>query len=689
MIWHPRQPNGWFPKLSPDGRYVLYGFWETHLADLDTGKEYEVLAPTGSRMNPAGWLDSQTFISHTEGGSANVYKVSVSDLNPVPLGVDGIANWSHAKDGHYALSRADRSVLIRDGKPFRPDISTYGAVRLAGEFTVISNRFTGRTLLFRGDQLVRELPEDNLWNVNANGDVAVGYYGEVKVYPFGGELVDGTITPWRAEGVPALVRHDGDLWLWTASDDNIVNKQMVLGRRLGEKEPIALLDFPAVSVDAVVRGGAWVIAGNSDKGALEVRTVSFGESRLDLTTLSEPQELPPAEEEEEEDMKLKAPAVTVDKWTLDELKDGRLLEFHDRENPEADYRCKVWIEDGSIYVSMANAAGSGRTGARREVKQCPATPEPSQPSGNHSTPEPRPVGWRPTREEVLHNLTADIAMTDTDGQDTEWGTWEALWWDDQKFAAFAQRYHDRGLKLVPCSLVVTNYRGVTFDYSTDIALAKARLERCYQYGLIPMLCLSMVDERGHGQTTLAVLDFILPALKDYIVAAFTGWELEVDGGPSLYTPEEHADIIMLTKHHLPDVVLGVEFGTPADREDPIIFDGRIAPEPDIYWKRQEAREIDVLMLELPYNITGDKRRVAKEVGGAVCRLQGRFDIPDRWPDGERIADDYKNNWRADYGVGVNCMLFEYAAFQRWSSDRKRELREFVERVVPVAGFGEG
>ncbi|OFW05636.1 MAG: hypothetical protein A3H96_11285 [Acidobacteria bacterium RIFCSPLOWO2_02_FULL_67_36] len=66
---------------------------------------------------------------------------------------------------------------------------------------------------------------------------------------------------------------------------------------------------------------------------------------------------------------MKPPEITVDRWTLDELVDGRELVFHDRENPALGYRCRVYIRDGSLYVEMTNAAGTGRTGARRQVKR--------------------------------------------------------------------------------------------------------------------------------------------------------------------------------------------------------------------------------------------------------------------------------------------------------------------------------
>lgn len=394
---------------------------------------------------------------------------------------------------------------------------------------------------------------------------------------------------------------------------------------------------------------------------------------------------------------LNIPAVTVERWTLDELKDGRELVVYDRENPSLECRTRVWIENGGLRVEMRNAAGSGRTGAFRPVKPChPTQPEP--PPEPEPDPDPDPgipieppgdPGWRPSRDVILSSLRADIAMTDFQGQDTEWGTWEALWWADEKFAAFAARYDARDLKLVPCNLVVTNYRGVTFDYTQDLRLAKERLERCYAYGLIPMVCLDVIDSDGRGEEKLAILDRILPELREHIRCAFTAWELNVDGGASRWSAEEHARCIELANRHLGDVVLGVEFGSPADRGDPIIYDGRAADDAMQYWQRPEARRLDLVLLEIPYGMVEEPRRVCGEVGGAVCRLQGRFAWPDHWPEGDRISDDYTANWRADYGTHKRCLIFEYAAYLRWPSARKRGLREYVQTVIPISGFGEG
>lgn len=80
--------------------------------------------------------------------------------------------------------------------------------------------------------------------------------------------------------------------------------------------------------------------------------------------------LPVDEPQPEPQPVLRKPEVSVTKWDLNELKDGREFIFHDRENPELGYGARVYVENGSMHAEISNKVGSGRTGARREVKPC-------------------------------------------------------------------------------------------------------------------------------------------------------------------------------------------------------------------------------------------------------------------------------------------------------------------------------
>jgi hypothetical protein len=287
-VWSlPRGTNGWFPKLSPSGEKIVYGFWGTTYTNLATGETRALLDPEGGRLNPMGFLDENTIIAHTEERGGKVYAFKVGEWVARHIADNGAASWSHAQDGHWALTVANRPVLTRDGQPF-PFTPIYGQVRLAGNYTVIAHGETYNTLVFNGHTLERELPSDNMWSVNAHGDVASGYFGECKVYPKGQGLTNCTIAPTRREGVPALVRVNGELWIWTATEMPPSTGIHIMGRRLGETDPILLLDFPSVWTEVVWNGTHFVVAGNNTDGALQVRWVKPGAKRTKLAEIEVP-----------------------------------------------------------------------------------------------------------------------------------------------------------------------------------------------------------------------------------------------------------------------------------------------------------------------------------------------------------------------------------------------------------------
>lgn len=80
-----------------------------------------------------------------------------------------------------------------------------------------------------------------------------------------------------------------------------------------------------------------------------------------------------------EQPEMNTPAVTVDKWTLKNMEDGGEFIFHDRNNSDLGYKCRVYIQGGSIYAEITNKVGVGRTGTNRPVEKCGSVPVPPTP----------------------------------------------------------------------------------------------------------------------------------------------------------------------------------------------------------------------------------------------------------------------------------------------------------------------
>jgi len=332
-----------------------------------------------------------------------------------------------------------------------------------------------------------------------------------------------------------------------------------------------------------------------------------------------------------------------------------------------------------------------------------------------------PIGSRPSRDEILKAwLVADIAPTYIEeiwrtsrsvpetvtlgrrpiprqlvaiegrgsglgeGKDIL-GTWHWLDFDDQLFHTVAPKYRDiGGNRCIPCSLMVSNYQGRTFDFTQNPDLLRRRLERCYEYGLLPMISLHCRGGAvGEGAASVDILRNLFPKIADLVDAAFLDWELVVDGSQAAYEPQDIEHTLDIVREHRPQCVIGVEFATPYGHE-PICYDGRAVPkgeEANWYWNKGPGQRMDVLMLEIAYDRADDPAQHVDDVAGATCRFQGTWQNKPNDPD----------NWRGpDYGCHKTVMQFEYAAYLRWSTARKKERRELTQRhVPPLRAWGEG
>lgn len=288
--WSPLMTqNGWFAKLSPSGRYVLYGFWQAFCADLVTGEEREFNPVPGKRTTPVGWYSDDTFLITVE-GDWRKFDVNVFDWQPVANGSFGEAVFFSADGGHWgATLTVNPPRTIVDGVELRANGSPMYGIAVAGRHAVSAATASSYDIVhFTDGAEVRRFPTNNAWCINRDGDLGMGYYGPALLARAAATTIeDVTIAPDLRESMPVPVRSGGDLWIWSAM---IERGAIVAGRRLGDDNPIVLENFPAVAVSVVddVAHDQFIVAGNNTNGHLEVRWVPKTLPRRALVPVAAP-----------------------------------------------------------------------------------------------------------------------------------------------------------------------------------------------------------------------------------------------------------------------------------------------------------------------------------------------------------------------------------------------------------------
>lgn len=301
--WRPAHQNGWYPKLSPTGRYLLYGNWRSYLVDLaDLALEHVVAPRTGQRHQNVGWWSDTEYVVYAE-DSHELFIVRADDRTWRLLGADPVGwNQFDCDDGHWCGSVPG---CIYDGRQIDlAGASLYGA-RVKGSHLVAAAPARGwRMAHYIDGTLAREYPPTNTIRLSRAGDVAMGYWGPVTLARAEtGVVEDATITPWRREGVPTPLRVDGVLWLWGPLEVN--GDPCVMGRRYGDLDGLLLRGFPAIDVAVVVDAAqpdTVLVAGNGTDGGLQLRRVALQAPRETLIdrqpgpvdTHRPPPPLPPA-----------------------------------------------------------------------------------------------------------------------------------------------------------------------------------------------------------------------------------------------------------------------------------------------------------------------------------------------------------------------------------------------------------
>src|ERR1044072_2094231 len=216
MNWSPEQPNGWYPFISFDGRYVVYGVNGVFITNLMTKETHSY--PNGYFGR---WLNENTVIFgvYVAKDAMQLYTVAIGDWNAQPLNIDPAVSNAHdfaAGENHWAATVSATRIVI-DGIVAERAL-VWGA-KIAGDYLITTRAAEGYIQRFRLSD--GEVNTINLrvpakeYAVHSSGIVAYGY-PEIFVSNEN-TVVDVTASPLRKEWAPCLFSVNGELWVATAT----------------------------------------------------------------------------------------------------------------------------------------------------------------------------------------------------------------------------------------------------------------------------------------------------------------------------------------------------------------------------------------------------------------------------------------------------------------------------------------
>lgn len=294
----------WWPRFSPDGRWLICGNERGTLIEWGTWQHTD-LGPGRSFR----WLTDDAIVWLDAVDERRLWRYQLSDGVRTVIASDMAGNWLEAHAGHVVSVRASDRRLAIDGAIIT-DAMAYGlALRWPWIVTAESDEMLVTYYEHRPSFRLRDLPERNGWSI-VDRTIAYGSgWGRVYAVSLDGTArSELTVTPWQRESLPPTTATD---WVWTATE-LADGTPALLGRRLGERNPIVVRGIAAKTFDVAVVDSEIRIAAYSDhegqgRPGLHLMAASSDSPR---ETLIMPPAPPPSPE-------IWAPTTeTVDLWAL-------------------------------------------------------------------------------------------------------------------------------------------------------------------------------------------------------------------------------------------------------------------------------------------------------------------------------------------------------------------------------------
>lgn len=306
-VWRPTlTTNGWWPRLSPDGRYVAYGNWgESWVTDLQTGESRDLrnpadLAGIEHRCIAGQWITPTklTFTcesSNIGGDNQYRYEVTVGEWTPRRTTENtGLVAGSQfvARDGHWASYLANASArLAKDNQLVATGVG--GAMDISGDQIIHACTTSYTSLCLRtGTTLTRTFSTQVPISQSAitNGYIIYGGYGPIRGITPSGTDTNLRISNSYSEGAgksmgimngssAQVIVVNGTYWVASAAWG--AGGNYIFLRPWGSKTAI-VVQADASSIDVAVSGNNFIIAYNDARGIMAVLTVPINSPRISI-----------------------------------------------------------------------------------------------------------------------------------------------------------------------------------------------------------------------------------------------------------------------------------------------------------------------------------------------------------------------------------------------------------------------
>lgn len=343
--------DGWWPRISPDGRFVAYGNVHTWLTDL---REYERNPTTATKqidapMNEAavailGWYSTyELVLMRNTNVSAPpwIYDTRTGIIAERPDLGNIVASFYESVNGHIGFSLASGNFpLTWDGHQLLEPgygVSVNGPWMAAGnpvnEAWNINRFYNGKL-----HSTVQPQVSATFFSINERGEILYGYLRQFLSYP-DGTWVEATTTPWRSESIGISLYVDDELWIFQGFENN--GRWITSGRRLKDDPLTAgIIEIPvatargfshAPNLSVVWTGTEFVAAMADDKGRMAVAMFRKDEPRTSLQQV--------------------LPVSPFPMW------DATFFQFSDQYGDSANYpaSCTIVAENSEAHVLRAAA----------------------------------------------------------------------------------------------------------------------------------------------------------------------------------------------------------------------------------------------------------------------------------------------------------------------------------------------